>query len=248
MNMLEELRQYYNEVGISSLDFRCKHHEECKAGAEKFTKAKAALVGKEYQSRKLPRLLFISLDSGSGDELAEPRTACEVQKQYEQSNPLGGGKNKHWYRTHELAYEILKTFGSNMTIDSVKGYFAHTNSAKCCMNKPGRRKADRKLFTNCKEYIPDEVRILKPDIIITQGNEAKYSITGVFPILELENFISIEKWKPSYYREVTAISISDVPVLWIRTYHPGCYGLFNKHTRARVGDYSQISHEFHRNF
>lgn len=242
MNILERLQQYYNEVGISSLDFHCKHYEECKAGAEKFTEAKAALVGEEYQSHNLPRLLFISLDSGSGDRSAEYRTVYGVRKRYE-SGPLGD-RHKHWYRTHELACEILKAFDSNMTIDSAKGYFAHTNSAKCCMNKLGRRQADKTLFTNCKEYIPDEIRILKPDIVITQGKAASESIKGVYPELELDNFISTRKWKRSLYREVAVISINYAPVLWIHTYHPSCYGRFNKHTRTRVGDYSLISREF----
>ncbi len=246
MDMLEELQQYYDKVGISSLNFRCSHHEECKAGVEKFIEAKAALVGKGYQSHELPRLLFISLDPGSSSRLGENRSVYGVREQYEQSNPLGGGKHKHWYRTHEIACEILKAFDLTMTIDSVRGCFAHTNSGKCCVSKPHRRKADKKLFTNCKEYTPDEVRILKPDIIITQGAEASRSIKDI-PKLELKDFISTTKWRPSDYRELAALSINDVPVLWIHTYHPSCWGSFNNHTRPRLGDYSQITYEFNTN-
>lgn len=243
MDMLEGLQQYYDKVGISSLNFRCSHHKECKAGVEKFVEAKAALVGKGYQSHKLPRLLFISLDPGSSSRFRKNRSVYGVREQYEQSNPLGGGKHKHWYRTHEMACEILKASNANMTINSVMGWFAHTNSGKCCVNKPHRRKADKKLFTNCKEYISGEVQILKPDIIITQGEEARYSIEDI-PDLELKGFISTRKWRLSDYCELAAKSINGVPVLWIRTYHPNCWGRFNKHTRPRFGDYSQIAYEF----
>ena len=243
MDMLEELQQYYNKVGISSLNFKCSHLEECNAGVEKFIEAKAALVGKGYQSHKLPRLLFISLDPGSSDSLRQSRTACGVREQYEQSNPLGGAKFKHWYRTHEFAYEILKAFDLNMIIDSVIGCFAHTNSCKCCVSKPHRQEANKKLFTNCKGYIPDEVRILKPDIIITQGAEALRSIKDI-PKLDLKDFKFTTKWRESDYPELAVLSINDLPVLWIHTYHPSCWGSFNNHTRRRLGDYSQITYEF----
>ena len=237
IDMLAELQGFYDEKGISSTDFRCKHHAECRNDNEQFTEAKAALVGREYQTHKLPRLLFISLDSGSGN-IATNNTITAVEEAYYRSN-TNRAKNRHWYRTHEIACEILKEFDSNITIESVKGWFAHTNSAKCCMNKTGRRKADKILFKNCMEFMSEEVSILNPDIIITQGLEAHYSLKNKFP--KLENVANVFQNDLS---EVSVIVINNHPVLWIRTYHPGNWGKFNKVTMESLPAYAKISHEF----
>lgn len=244
MNMLEELQEYYKDSGISSEDFRCKHQNHCKSLAVKFTKAKAALIGRGYQSHKLPRLLFVSLDPGSGDWLARRRTVLGVRGWYEDTDPFGCAKQAHWYRTHELAWTILKGFSPNMSFKSVKGYFAHTNSAKCCANKPHQLKADSKVFANCREHLGREVEILKPDIVVSQGDEAYDSIKNNFTRLKTGDWISTHKWKPSKYWEIAIISVDNRPVLWIHTFHPRCWGSFNNITRKRFGDYQEIAIEF----
>lgn len=244
-DMMEKLRQYYEMVGISSTNFRCSHFEDCKSNTVDFVQAKAALIGKGYPSHVLPRVLLVSLDPGKSksDVKPENRTVRGVQETYEKSSPLKGAKQRHWYRTHEIAYTILGAFDPAMTIEKVKGCFAHTNCCKCCANKPHRRQADRRLFTNCIEYMPDEVSILNPDIIVTQGNEAARSITN-FVKLEPRQFLSTKNWNSSQYPEIGVLVINSMPVLWIHTYHPSCWGRFNKISRPRMVDYSRIAVEF----
>jgi hypothetical protein len=40
------------------------------------------------------------------------------------------------------------------------------------MNNLNNKMAGRQLFENCREYIPEEIEVLKPDILVTQGDWA----------------------------------------------------------------------------
>lgn len=223
--MLPKLENYYKANGILSTHFTCRHKAECKGDCEKFTGPKSAFIpaGYESESCKLPRLLFLSLDSGSGDKEDNNRLPLAVRRQEEEKDILKLHKGKHWYRTHELAYYILKRFSSDIKIeDDIKDnearkYFAHANSAKCCMNKKQRKKADSILFRNCRKYLREELAILKPEIIVTQGKEAKEVI------LELH-----ERTNKRFDEFTSVITLNGVKVFWLHTYHPGCWGLFNR--------------------
>lgn len=121
-------------------------------------------------------------------------------------------KGKHWYETHELAWKILKKFQPDLTLSGVKPYFAHTNSAKCCENNPGGSQARDVLFTRCREYVPGEIEILSPDIIITQGNQAKATIDNCFTAISTDTKLE--------GCPVKTLEISNRNVIWVHTYHP----------------------------
>ena len=78
--ILNELRQYLDCQGISARHFDCEHYKDCKRNNKNFTEAKEAYVGTEYVKHKLPRILFISLDSGSGDADPNKRTMEDLRK------------------------------------------------------------------------------------------------------------------------------------------------------------------------
>ena len=73
--MLQELNAFYDEHGILPVRFRCPSRTVCSVDSPNFTETKASLVGPLYEERRLPRLLFLSLDSGSAERLSERRTA-----------------------------------------------------------------------------------------------------------------------------------------------------------------------------
>lgn len=215
--MFQELYDYYKEKGILATSFTCEHKERCGGNHEKFTGPKSAYVSTGYEKGKLPRLLFLSLDSGSADKNDRERLPEAVRRQEEKDRDvLSLPKNRHWYRTHELAWYILKLFKPGIKIQDAKKYFAHANSAKCCMNKPGRKKADSILFTNCREYLQGELKILRPDIIVTQGAEAKKAVGSFY-----EPFERIDKY-------ASTIRMNSRKVFWLHTYHPAAWGAFNK--------------------
>lgn len=215
--MLEELERFYDEHGILSTDFRCSFKEQCSQGCETFTGPKSSFVSSGYEAHSLPRLLFISLDSGSGEERAEMRLPRSVRAKEEERDVLALPKHKHWFRTHELAWHILRQFSPGLSLEEACHHFAHTNSAKCCMNNAGRKKANAVLFRNCKGFLKGELAILAPDIIVSQGNEAKNAIESV-----LDN-------TTQRFDEFSAtIQLGGRAVFWLHTYHPANWGAFNK--------------------
>ena len=183
----------------------------------------------------------MSLDSGSGDRNDRNRLPEAVRQQEEVNRDvLALPKHKHWYRTHELAWYIFKRFDPYIRLEEAKGYFAHANSAKCCMNKPGRKQADRVLFKNCRKYLEGELEILSPDIIVTQGAESKKAVASFYESLKcIDEYASI-------------INMNSRKVFWLHTYHPGNYGAFYKQydfdkvRKRSLGwdKYSRMIHEF----
>lgn len=216
--MLEDLQNYYANQGILSTHFTCKHLQQCGANCSEFTGPKSAFVSTGYEEGSLPRLLFLSLDSGSGDKIDSNRLADAVRQYEEFDRDLTTlVKNRHWYRTHELAWYILQRFDPKITLEEARKYFAHANSAKCCMNLPQRKKAERRLFKNCQEYLKGELQILCPDIIVTQGNEAKEGIQSLKPevITQFDLYAA-------------TIKIDGRIIFWLHTYHPNNWGVFNR--------------------
>lgn len=216
--MLSELEDYYEKNGILATSFSCKHKYECSKDCEKFTGPKSAFVSSGYENGLLPRLLFLSLDSGSGDNVDKNRLPLMIREHEESRNVMAFAKHKHWFRTHELAWYFLKRFKPLLKIEEAKGYFAHANSAKCCMNKAQREKADKILFKNCQKYLKPELEILNPEIIVTQGNEAKKAILELLElrIKDIDSYASI-------------IKLNGKKIFWLHTYHPNNWGMFNRH-------------------
>ena len=215
--MLEQLVTYYRSQGILANQFTCPHADVCRQGYEEtFTGPKSASVSTGYEDGNLPRLLFLSLDSGSGNEAAEARLPLALRHGMENVQVSALPKNGHWYRTHELAWYILRQFDPDLDIEDTKHYFGHTNSAKCCQNKPKGSQADARLFRNCRRYLAGEIRVLRPDIIVTQGNEAK---KGLQRTIEIRKRID----------EIACIIIFEGRLLfWLHTYHPRYGGYYTQ--------------------
>lgn len=214
-DMLKRLETYYRNEGILAKPFTCRFKDACCGGNSKFTGPKSAFVSSGYERSDLPRLLFLSLDSGSGNAPPEKRLPPAIRRGGENMDVSALPKHKHWYRTHELAWCILKQFDSTLTLEGINRYFAHANSAKCCQNKPGRSQADARLFRNCRGYVAGELRVLQPDILVSQGNWAKWAIQSVVK----EDHTQFDKF-------ASVIQIADRELFWLHTYHPRAYGYF----------------------
>lgn len=220
--MLIDLHTYYDEHGIGALGFACPHHHECAADSPRFTTAKEAYIGPEYEAGTLPRLLFLSLDSGSADANPATKTLEANRAGMRTASVASSPKGRHWYETHELAWFLLRSFKPGLTIDRIGPYFAHTNSAKCCQNNPGRAVAAETLFRNCRAFIPAEVRILKPDILVTQGDYARDAVNGAF---EVESRQAAPGGTGECKATVLRLSESQ-RAIWLHTYHPSAYGKY----------------------
>ena len=217
--MIRKLTQYYREAGILSTDFHCQYYEQCVAGSTNLIKGKAAYIGSEYEKRTLPRILFVSLDAGSDQDFETPekRTpqgvkSIEANQNWQSFHPL-----RHWYATHKLAVLIAQVFNPSLTYDDANQIFAHTNSAKCCIEKKGRDMSPAVLYRNCRNYLPQELSILNPDILIGQGGYAhkavEFSCTDLSNQAEYRQIVAL-------HERIRVVSINDHPVLYIKMIFP----------------------------
>lgn len=213
--MLKQLEKFYLENGILSTHFTCKSKDDCKGNCETFTGPKSAYVGEGYEAGGVPRLLFVSLDSGGAEKEPEHRLPIAVRdgEQNTVVDDLPKYNYWHWYFTYKLAWYILKRFDSKFErADDVKGFFAHANSAKCCMNKVRRELADNRLFENCRGYLEGELKVLAPQLLVTQGQWAVDAIHS-FRGDEIE---TVDKW-------ASVVMLLGKPVFWLHTHHPSYY-------------------------
>ena len=239
--MIKELKRYYQQQGISALGFDCTHFKHCREGyEEKFVKAKEAFVGTEYEKGRLPRLLFVSLDPGDSPRLGKHRTVDYVRLHEENDCRVAELlKNRHWYRTHELAWTLLQRIKPDLRIEDSHLYFAHTNSAKCCVNNDDKKAGPGVLFNNCREYLREEIIILKPDILVTQGDWAKHAIKEIF----FKESCDLRSPAGNDLCSYVPFDMGKRKVIWFPTYHPGAYGLFNKQKKTCWEIWATIVHK-----
>ena len=230
LRVLQRLEAYYDEQAISPANFLCSCRLSCSAGSPDFAEAKATFVGPRYAEGVLPRLLFLSLNPGSAKHHWRHRTIEAVRRNELATNLAALPKNRHWYRTHQLAHELLRQFRPTLTLEDVRLYFAHVNSAKCTPNKPGSANTDPKLFENCRRFIPGELRVLSPEIIVTQGNWAKTAILGSLEVREhVVQSLDAPGYKHDAHYETARVKVQPGTdsCLWLHTYHPREFGRFN---------------------
>ncbi|MYA44611.1 MAG: hypothetical protein F4Z31_23030 [Gemmatimonadetes bacterium] len=118
--MLRRLTAFYESHGISPVNFRCPSRSECAADSPDFTEAKMSSVPPRYGMPGLPRLLFLSLHSGSGSSDPRERTAEAVRQWNAECDVAALPKNNHWYRTHELTFELLRQFKPDLTVPDTR--------------------------------------------------------------------------------------------------------------------------------
>lgn len=241
--MIGKLDKYYRQQGIHPLHFSCKHYKDCKSYSDKFTETKATFIGTEYAKATLPRLLILSLDAFNAPKDPRKRSFRWVRKVIEQ-NGLPKKKINHWYKTFETAKTLLHKlyehkFDKILAIDDVGPFFAHVNSAKCCAHQISHKQAHSMLFKNCREYIPNEIELLEPDIIVTQGKMARKAIEGNFEVI-----------KPSrgdintYPCGFEIVKINWKKVFVFHTFHPSNYGNFHNQRKKCFDKFAGIINEY----
>ena len=228
--MVRCLEAYYVEHAISPADFRCSSRPWCSAGSPDFAEAKATYVGPRYEDGRLPRLLFLSLNPAKAEPNWRYRTIEAVRSSELATDLATLPKNRHWYRTHQLAHALLRQFRPTLLLEEVRLHFAHVNSAKCTPNKPGSANTDPRLFEECRRFIPGELRVLRPEIIVTQGNWAREVILGSLEVREhVVQRVDAPGYKHDAHYETALVEFEPATdtCMWLHTYHPREFGRFN---------------------
>ena len=217
---------------------RCKgvQRDSCSAQWAQFSGAKAGCVSTGYECRELPRVLFVSLDPGWSHGDARNRLPSSVREDNEAKCFLSDirhyrasahysprYKTQHWYRTHELAWHILRRFSVSLDIKDTCKHFAHANSAKCCWNMPHKKQAPAVLFANCAKYLGGELKILQPDIVVTQGA----------PAARLLEDRTRERLPQGHDGQASLVTLEGRRLFWLRTPHQTRFGEFCAQSTSR---------------
>lgn len=169
--LVAQLDTYYRRHGIHPLAFACPHRASCSAGCRNFTEARASLIGHRYGDPI--RVVVLSLDPGAGWPNPNDRTFEGVVARVARDDPDRLPKHKHWYRTYETVAALLSCFsGERVEPRDAAGRFAHVNAAKCSHNLPHNGQAPARVFRNCRAFLQEELTMLAPDIVVTQGQRA----------------------------------------------------------------------------
>ena len=229
MGLVKNIRNYYKKKRISPTNFKCAHKIECSKKCRKFEEAREPYIGPAYERGLYPRILFVSLDvpRPKGRKRLKPKERTVAAQQdfaqgYIPSNDRH--KNRHWYQTHEMVLALLKPCGNTLGVDDVKPYFAHTNAVKCSAGNEKGSQAHKRLFDNCREYIGGELKVLRPDILVTQGELAFRAVQHAVDTHEISSLRDVSWAGPwqrnSHKRAYGVLQISGKSVLWLVTFHP----------------------------
>jgi uracil-DNA glycosylase len=230
---LNRLNDYYSkdkQIGVTENDddFRCAHVKDCRYKDYQIFRGADTFVGTWYG--KSPKLLFVSLDRGEGKSNFDSR-------RYEIENRVP--RNRHMIGILETAKRILdyEYAPSNkqsllLNYTEVFSRCAMINSAKCCVKdeKHSMAMAPKRFYTKCRPYVKDEVDILEPDIIVTQGILAWLTIEKYKTGIENINDTIENKCSPHNINEIKDAAekylyrLVDSNTLVLRSVHPSAWG------------------------
>ena len=212
MEVVQRLRKFYSSNRISALDFNCPSSDRCKAAAVRdggaFVATSEVEIGEHYLNSE-PRILVVSLDPA---EMKEPNPV-RIVKTPRPKEELGA-TNRHWYRTHEGVKIIVETAtGDVIAVNEGSLWFAHGRVLRCSANLPGGNQAPKEMFWSCTSYLQEEIEILAPHVIWTQGQLAYDALSWVARYVKARDSSLTQQG-------VRVIQYGNAPVTWVHTVHP----------------------------
>ena len=216
--MQDELQEFYKKNGISAADFACSSKDWCESAVQAakgtFTPAREVQFGDLYLTSR-PRIVVVSLDPGSqfyqdkGRYAGPDELQMQIRGAVPESDPWK--KNRHWYRTHEGVAAMVQAMTEQViSPHEAARWFAHTSVVRCCANLPNAREAPWQMYWACRRYLEDELAILRPDIIWSQGARVLDAMSWIAPWLPKGTAVGVAKEVPCPWG----------PVLWVHTEHP----------------------------
>jgi hypothetical protein len=200
--LVKDLSAYYNEIGVNPYDFHCPHMDRCKSKVE-LQRGMECHIGFKYGEKK--KILVSSMDcgNGGGDNIAG-RTDSVYKKH----------DNPHMRGTLHCVRQLLDLSSPEEAVD----YMAMTNACKCCRKEgEGVDHLSPRYYRECQEYKIAEYDLLKPDVILFQGERSL-------------SFVGCEQY------------LKPTPIDYLYTYDDGkikCFGIECIHPSARGKHYNR---------
>ncbi len=252
MNKIQrKLNQYYEDVGITpitdipvtpgNLDaifaaFRCPNKDSCRDACQEASQGNVHFLARtegvtvsqyyrerNYNGHRIPRIVVVSLSAPKPDF----------------SSPESMALNPHWRGTTTTVRSLLHAFielapaegfGDEST-RIIEQLFVHVRTAKCCSSAGGTNQEPYRMYQNCGPYLRKELRILKPDVIVTQGNNAHdQAEQHVFDEIVQQTAVQSVQGIVNSIARIVNLKGDNRSVYWLRSYFP--YGRFYSSSHA----------------
>lgn len=219
-----ELNKMYD--GFYSNNGECKFFAECGKNMSeygcRFCKIK---VGKEYGNNSMPKLMFIGKEGVSNsDGIQNPAKVSEVT-------------NPHFLKT--IYSTLLLMEGKdldinkntiNATYDYISDYFCLTNYFKCAFTDSNENRhhlhTNINMSKNCNRILLEEIKILKPNVIVVQGkfsHSSFYNKNGLLKFCtHIKQIYKSKDYNISLNQYIYNDNGEELYVLW--GYHPCANG------------------------
>ena len=238
-DMQNQLNKYYEKARIAPVKntgnfddmfngFGCPMKKDCRAaaaldGAEDYIfspRTEGVDVSKyyadgEYKGDRIPRIVVISLSVPRPGISTAKNEACSQTRKVQ---------NYHWPETLMTVRSLLCPFVSLEKFpkpELIEKLFVHLRTAKCCSNAKGGTQEHGRMYENCGKYLGEEVRILEPDVIVTQGNYAHWQAEKhVFKKNAANIIVEEVKGIDDSIARIVDLKEDNRSVYWLRTRFP----------------------------
>ena len=224
--LVDRLRQYYESKRLLVSDFSCHYSETClRAAGCELSRGAEAHVGSKYGDDL--RVVVVSLDTGGSAE------DMDLRRERIEGNPPG---NPHMKGTADLLNAIYGPGRAGRERQDVFELYAMTNAAKCSREAGNdSSKVPSALYGNCSDFAKPELACLRPQLIVTQGNDAYGALESPKGLSEAHEML-LRKWMeqfPELVRDWLAslvseylmtMSVDEREVPLMKTVHPSARG------------------------
>jgi len=137
-----------------------------------------AFVGCDYGKARIAesnvKVLFVAMDRG-GHGKAQCEKFEDTQKCFRSSIEVP--KNPHMGGVSLILQHLL----DEKDVVKISGQCAFTNAVKCTQRThQAKTHATRRMITECAQHLWAELKVLKPDLIITQGRHPTKTVLSYF--------------------------------------------------------------------
>lgn len=181
-------------------------------------------VGAKYDEAKIKILIVGQEDVKPADGSVKNYKVCEP------ATLKDAGYNKHFLRTYYTVAQLL--LENNIPIgyrkedlkdyEKLRHYFAQTNYYKCVFSDTTKRtdkKHTKQMKKNCSQKLIEEIKLIKPDVVILQGKDHATFWESVKPDSEIPEKI-VKNGNKSYKQGLYSTNIFGKTTYIVDSYHP----------------------------
>lgn len=201
---------------------------------------------------KIPRIVVLSLSKPQPEGVPDDKPAANSK------HPLG----PHWRETLAMVRSLLHPFiaekvpcparyWKDESRCEIEKFFVHVRTAKCCSNADGKSQEPREVYENCGGYLGEELSILKPDVIVTQGNNAhwraqEHAFEENAINISVEEVTGIET--KNLIARIVNLKEGNQRVYWLRSYFPTYWGFYSRHAGPKIASECNVVGAMRKNF